>query len=150
MGDLSVRGSGSAGLEKLARRIAGAGDAISRRMAQAGGREIKRLIAEEYTTGTDPYGKKWPVAQDGHRPPMIRSRALMRSYHYATTRSPVGWRTLVTNDEAHSEPLQRGTRHMQRRRHMPDQQQGLPAKWKRAITDAKEANAQAYLEDRVL
>lgn len=147
---LSVKGSGSGDLQRLARRIQDAGGEIGRRMAQAGGREIKRLIAEEFASGTDPYGKKWPVPQDGHRPPMIRSRELMRGYHYATVKSPVGWRTQVTNDAAYSELLQRGTRRMTRRRHLPDQRQGLPARWQRAIEDAKQIDVQAYLEREVL
>lgn len=113
-------------------------EGIADRYVDEVGREAEKFVKGKIDDGfaerRDPYGKKWPLPKDGHRPAMERTGDLRRGYSVRLQRGGEGkFSVAVSNDQEYSAYLQRGTPHMAPRKQVPDR--GLPASWERGLGD---------------
>lgn len=95
-------------LQKLARSLERTPDKLARAMATAGG-EIGKLVADEFSTGTNPWGRPWPAPKDGGAP-LVRSGSLKGSVSVSSSEGKIT--TKATAPYARN--LQRGRRNFKK------------------------------------
>lgn len=104
--------------------------------------QIKTYVADtiqaQYTTRTSMYGEQWPKPKSGNAP-MERSGRLRRGYVYKMRQTDTSVSIDIYNAQPYAGYLQTGTKHMSRRRHVPDKalppemRKGIDAIYRRAI-----------------
>lgn len=126
-GVFAVRGNGDDFLRRLAVHLREAPKYVQREAARDIAAMVQRRIDNEFVNGRDPYGARWLPPKDGHRPAMIRSGALMRSFKVRVVPGGVGLSVQITSSVPYARHLQRGTSRMEPRKTVPDGK--IPGPW---------------------
>ena len=114
---MTVRHSSDGGLARFAERLeAVASGAWKADASEAVASEVRALVAEEFATGKDPSGARWPARKSGGSwPLLVRSGRTRASVQVA----PGAFGATVTIGGA-GDYHQRGTRRLPARRILPD------------------------------
>lgn len=128
---LSVKSTGK--LAQFALRLREAPKKIQQKAATEIKAGVTKLIADEFATKTDPYGKAWRPPQDGGET-MVRSGKARRGFRVEVVPGGVGLSLRISNAQDYVKWLQKGTSVMEARRTVPDG--AMPERWKKVFADA--------------
>lgn len=106
-------------LRQMALHLREAPKYVQRQAGAAIAAGIQELIDRGFSSGTDPYGAKWPLPKDGHRPPMIRRGVLRASYTVKVVPGGIGYSIQILSSAPHAKYLQKGTSRMAARMQVP-------------------------------
>ncbi len=111
--------------------------------------EIRKLLVQQFLTGTDPYGGRWAslsqaTLDKGRSPPPLTDSGAMATLDVQPSQ---GAGITITLGADYSRFHQTGTRYMPARPILPDQR-GLPATWRRAIQDAADRSFERIMGGR--
>lgn len=118
-----------AGLRQLEHTLVELGQ-IPRRAGREAAAGIGKLLAKEFSSGTDPYGAKWAKLKSGKPSHLTRSGRLRGTARARSTNAGVAIGPLASHGIYH----QTGTSSMSARRILPDT--GIPAAWRAVIERA--------------
>ena len=116
-------------LKRIIAHFRTAPEAMKGDIAEGMRKVTENLIAEQFATGKDPYGKAWLPPKDGHTPPMIRTGTLRDSIKVTVVKGANGLEVSVRSSADYAKWLQNGTWKMKPRLIVPG---SLPGHWRDA------------------
>ena len=116
-------------LKRIIAHFRTAPDAMKGDIAEGMRKVTENLIAEQFATGKDPYGKPWLPPKDGHTPPMVRTGTLRDSIKVTVVKDVNGLEVSVRSSADYAKFLQNGTWKMKPRLIAPG---SLPGHWRDA------------------
>lgn len=142
----SFRKSGSVrGLQHLrqhALQFKGAPKKVLNQMAAAGKTIFEEMVEECFAKRSDPYGKPWAPAKDGHLPQLERSGQLKDGFLVKLVDTGLQKSVAIYNAQFYSVYLQKGTQKMEPRKVVPDA--GLPPKVRQRLQKEKDRIFREY------
>lgn len=133
-------------LRRMAARLREAPSRVHADMARRTRAAVEGLLAGQFATGTDPYGRPYPPARDRPAgPPMVRTGRLRDSLPVEVEVDRTGVRLSVLPGVSYAEYLQRGTRRMRARLIVPGTTV-LAAVWRARIEAARDETLREWLQ----
>jgi len=117
-------------------------------IAERAAPKIAEALEEQYALGQDPYGAPWASLQPStlkkHGPPPLTDSGDMKSGTDAVSAGP----QIIATAPEPADYHQGGTRSMPARPILPNENQGLPSSWEKALKEAA-SEVEATMQRRI-